>query len=514
MNRCIRLLTLLACCLALPGTVAAQAYTLRDLLIKVPDEANSLVVIYVPGLHRSPLGRQENWAKKHEAAFLAGKVPFPPQTIMLVLAGRSSTDPQGAHHEREIGLLSLSKSSPFDQVAQYEQGIIEQVASQKVILTPRRVYIAPLSQRLIAVQRPADRQELSRWLQFAKRNKNPVLNDWLNDAANEMDKAGQVIMALHLEDTVDVRRVRQRLGEAQPPLPKEVNLDTLAEALASVRGLRLAVQVKDDIQGEIRIEFNKPVKAFANLLHPLLTRGVENLGEAFPSIKDWQMQVEDQVVTFRSPMTNDAFAALLASIGTHAAAPAGIAAGDEVPGGDKGFSARRYYQQVQMQLDDLNKKMARTSDYNVAAKEHEDCALRIERLPAYDVDEDLMAYATGLSGKLRTIAESLRGVPITAAVLEASRKETFYYQPPRYVNTGGWTGRRGPGGGGGLWGGGGGMYVPQQAYYDSNLPELRGKLAEAIAKDQMSREKIWKTIETDTTRIRDKMTQKYGGEFK
>jgi hypothetical protein len=509
----LRLLTLLVCGLTLPGTAAAQAYTLRDLLIKVPEDCNSIVVMYVPSLHRSAIGRAEGWAKKHEAAFTAGKVPFPPQTIMMVLAGHASTDPN-RQHGYEVGMISMSKSMSFDKIVSYEQGIVEEVAGTKTILTPRHVYITPLSQRLVTVQRPAERQHLSRWLQFAKRNKNPVMNDWLLAAANELDKTGQVIAAVYLEDAVDTRHVRQRLGALQPPLPGTINLDALAEALASVRGLRLAIQVKEDIQGEVRIEFNKPVKAFAEVLQPVLAKGMANLGEGLPDVSAWKMEVEDQAVTFRSPLTTEAFAALLSALAPQAA-PAGLGADETALGGDKAFASRRYFQQVTNLVDELNKVMVKQTDYNVAAQSCEDFAQRIERVPVYGADEELVTYATGLTGKLRTVAESLQGVPITATILEASKKETFLYQPPSYTNTGDWygRGRRGPRGRHWGGGGGGGTFNREQAYYDSNIPELRGKLAEAILKDQQSRDHIWKTIEADTKRIREKMGQKYGEGF-
>ena len=513
MRRCLCLLTLLLCGLALPGTASAQqAYTLRDLLIKVPDDCNSIVVIYVPTLHRSPLGRAENWAKKHEAAFTAGKIPFPPQTIMMVLAGHAGFSAQ-QQQGGEIALVSLSKPIPFNEIVSYEQGIVETVGSTKTILTPRNVYITPLSKQLVTVQRPANRQDLSRWLGFVKRNKNPVMNEWLLAAANEMDKTGQVIAAVYLEDAVDVRYIRQRLGAAQPPLPGGVNLDKLADALASVRGLRLAAKVTEEIQCEVRIEFNQPVKPYAEVLQQVLSKGIANLGEGLPDVKDWKMEVEDSVVTFRSPLTTEAFAALLSALAPQAA-PAGIAADEQGPGGDKAFASRRYLQQVTNLLDELNKLMAKQTDYNVAAQSYEDYAQRIERLPIYGADEELVTYATGVTGKLRTIAESLRGVPITATILEASRNEKFTYQPPRFVNTGGWYGgHRGPGGR--HWGGGGGgTFIGEQAYYDSNLPELRGKLAEAILKDQQNRDHIQKSIEADTKRVKEKMTQKYGEGFK
>jgi hypothetical protein len=507
MNARFRPLLLSLVWLTLAGPLVAQTPTLRDILPKVPQDANSLVVIDVQGLQRSPLGRKEKWAKQYEADFATGKVPFPPGSALLVLAAHADLDPAGARHSWEIGLLSLTKSVTVERIAEFEQGIVETVSGQKAVLTPRRLYIVPLSSRLVGAQAPAQRQELARWVQFCKKNRTPVFNEWLKDAANDMDKSGQLLMAMHLEDAVDARRVRQRLSQVQPSLPSGTDLDALAQALASVKGLRLTVQVKDDIQAEVRIEFNKSVKAFAPLLQPVLARGVENLGEGFPSLKEWAMEVQDQVVTFRSPLTSQAFSMLLTSIQPQTT-PAGVAPTEEAPGGDKVFLARRYLQQVTSLTAELSTAANKTNDYNYAAGLYENYAQRIDRLSVEGVDADLLKYGTGVANKLRTIAESLRGVPITASVLEASKREVFYYVPPSFATHGpAWRRRAYPS----IWSGT--AYQPEQIYYDSNLPQLQVQLAQTIAKDQQNRLSIWNTIAEDTERIKATLKSKYGMDF-
>src|SRR5437762_13817437 len=57
------LLTALLCLLAVTQSPAAGPYD--DLLKWIPDQANTLLLMDIYELHKSPLGKQEDWAKKH-----------------------------------------------------------------------------------------------------------------------------------------------------------------------------------------------------------------------------------------------------------------------------------------------------------------------------------------------------------------------------------------------------------------------------------------------------------------
>src|SRR5438128_444025 len=68
------------------GAPPATAGSLDDLLIRVPDQANALLVVDVPALHKSRMGVRENWAKRHERQFMAGVASIPPSVQRVVLA--------------------------------------------------------------------------------------------------------------------------------------------------------------------------------------------------------------------------------------------------------------------------------------------------------------------------------------------------------------------------------------------------------------------------------------------
>ena len=132
-------------------------------------------------------------------------------------------------------------------------------------------------------------------------------------------------------------------------------------------------------------------------------------------------------------------------------------------------------------LDGLKKKNDGATDYFQTALWHETAARQVAQLSAIGVEPAAAEYAHGTAKLLRGIANSLRGVPVQAAVLE---QDAYLYQEqqPLYF----WTPFHGvqynP------WFGAGGAV-------QTNLPEIRQRQAEAIRADAKKRENLWGKID-------------------
>lgn len=85
-------------CLGLVVSSAQAARPWDDLLRRVPESANAILLIDVKGMHESPLGMKENWAKTHEAEFLAGTMQIPPKATHAVFSAQLNERlrPEGA----------------------------------------------------------------------------------------------------------------------------------------------------------------------------------------------------------------------------------------------------------------------------------------------------------------------------------------------------------------------------------------------------------------------------------
>jgi hypothetical protein len=85
-------------------------------------------------------------------------------------------------------------------------------------------------------------------------------------------------------------------------------------------------------------------------------------------------------------------------------------------------------------------------------------------------------------------------------MLESQKQFQYYTPPPTPVFMGG-------GGFGGF-----GFNIPETQYQD-NFGEIRGKQAEVIKQGAAEREKLWQTIDADTSTIRQKMVERYKVDF-
>ena len=89
--------------LATTGHLVADSF--QDLLKRVPEQANVLLLLDVEAIQNSALGRRENFARKHENDCLNGVTAIPPTVSKLVVA--SQLDPTTLHLGWKITLAEV-----------------------------------------------------------------------------------------------------------------------------------------------------------------------------------------------------------------------------------------------------------------------------------------------------------------------------------------------------------------------------------------------------------------------
>ena len=111
---------------------ALQGNEFRTLLLHVPPQANTLVMIDVDRTLEAKLAQQQGWSKKLEAAYVERPIFLPPDASRLVLA--ASLAPEQEFQRRwELAVMQLKQSMPMSMVA-------------------RRLTVAPSAARSIASQ--------------------------------------------------------------------------------------------------------------------------------------------------------------------------------------------------------------------------------------------------------------------------------------------------------------------------------------------------------------------------
>jgi hypothetical protein len=475
--------------LALAGTAAAQG-PFDDLLKRTTRNTNSLVLIDAKGALASPLAKAEKWGEKTAGRPGLGFVP--PDAEAVVIAGEVNFST--LVRDFQVGLVRVRNTPTLRELAAREGGTADDIAGRLAVLSPRDVYFTTFSGRELAAIYPADRQYTARYIRAALKATEPPLSPFLTRAVANAG-GNTVTVVLDLEDVMD----RTILKMALPSSPavarfKGVNVDLLAATLASVKGLTVAITVAEAIDVRVTAEFALDPSTFKKLLPDLFRELIEGQGVAIQGFEGWEPSFTDTTMTLSGKLTTADLKRVLSLFAfPH---PAGEA--DAAPKGDQPSAAmtRRYLAAVNAILTDVA-SMRDSANYAKTATWHEKAAGQLEQLSRRGVDPAALEAASEAAKRLRAIGASLRGVPIDMNAL--ARQEYYYARPGIGVVPGGW------------WGWQPFVYGP--THVETNIPEIRSKMARVVADDQKRRMEAWSQIERGMAEARRKLSEKYKTDF-
>lgn len=75
------------------------------------------------------------------------------------------------------------------------------------------------------------------------------------------------------------------------------DLDQLAAALASIRGLTLGMTVTDQVYGKVKVDFDQDVPLTPELAKPLLLEALANHGAMIEEFTQWECAVSGKEIT-------------------------------------------------------------------------------------------------------------------------------------------------------------------------------------------------------------------------
>ncbi len=447
-----RTISCIAAVLCLAAT-AARAAEFRDLLGRVPGEANALVVVDVEKILNSPLGQREGWRTKLSDAYANKPVVVLPGTRRVVMA--ALLDPGSADSIWEVSIMDVDKPPAIDAVAKAEKGYADTLGDKPAAWSPINAYFVQLDPSVFGAVCPANRQFAARWARQKQTLGGAFVSTYLRLAAAAVDQGTEVVMALDLEDVTSAPKVHRRLR--QEPFEslegKQVDVAALAKLLASIKGLTLRIEVGEDISGKGVIEFGADTAVLGDLAQPLLLELLGKAGMGLPDFENWKVTVRGKNVTAEGKLTSEGFRNLLSVVNPPApaqliaatakpAAPAGQEPGKEPPpkpGADQKAdvvaATQQYYQTVTKILDNLETKIGTGSkgasladSANWTGRD----ARRIDRLPILNVDRDLVAWGGEVSSRLKEIGGIMEVGGIQTRARTSGIQNTNTYGDPYY----------------------------------------------------------------------------------
>ncbi len=493
----------------------------EDLLRRIPNSANALMLVDVKGVHSSPLAVKEGWKSEHEAKYVKSPLLLPPDSDKMVLA--SQMNPNRDFEEVWTGaVIQLTSPISMQSIAKAEGGVLDEIAGVPAVLTPTDAYIVKFDSQLLGVMYPAHRQAVARWVRYGKTNQSVNLSPYLKKAADKVDgKTTQIILALDLADVVQPYRLHENLKNSELTKGDPNKQRQWEKLILGIQGVTLAVQIGEKARGVLTVDFSDSTKPFGSQAKTLVMSVLDRYGVGLDQMEKWNVKLDGNSIVLQGDLTKPAMRKIFSLLelpadistaktgktsGTSSTKPkSSSTSGRPTPpqtSEDKQQQVVKaslaYFKSVSTLLEDLRKefKSNRDARRSLAAVFLERYARRIDRLPTLNVDPELLAYGTKVARTLRSTSVASKQAGIRTGV----RKSGVY--------------------GSRVYTGGGYAYGPYGYGYDYGPHSSRSTQSikteikrQEQAKARQTRFANWKQIEDATAAIRLKMTKKYGVQF-
>ncbi len=486
-----RSLLLVVALFATTGTATANFY---ELLRRVPESANAIILIDVERMLMSPIAMKEKWREKANSADRE-TLHFPINSVRYMLASKLNVV---ADFENlwDVALIESIDPVSLPYLAKMEGGYLDSLEGQEVAYSRRNAFFVSLKPNIVGVCFPANRQDLGRYLRSLKRHEKPQVSEYLENAVTQAHGKDQVVVALDLGDLFTSRQVRELLHGAESLAGKEIDLDAITKVITSIKGVTFSVQAAERLTGKMRVDFGESPTPLKEVAKALLFEAIENKGMMLDDeIKNWRILFEPKAVTLEGRLSTKGLRMLTDLIpfpaetvalkedspkpGETVAASGGSSSGAD----SKATTSKRYFQHVSLLIDTMRTDAPNAASPKLARRMVDNAALEIDRLPVLGVDEDLIAYGAGVSSTFR----NMRNLSNYASL------DANFRQAAMAGNQGGY---------GGFYGGGPNLTLSTSV--------MRKQQTAVLKSNQMA---VFTLLEEKTAEIRKKMTLKYQLEF-
>jgi hypothetical protein len=468
-----------------------------ELLRRVPDSANAIILIDVERMLMSPIALKQKWRDKANTAE-RDTIHFPVNSVRYMLASKLNA---AASFENlwDIGLIEAIDTVSLPYVSRMEGGYLDTVEGREVAYSPRNAFFVSLTPKILGVSFPANRQDLGRWLRSLKRYEKPQVSEYLQNGVTLAHGKDHIVVALDFEDLFTSRQVRDLLHGAESLAGKQIDLEAITKVITSIKGVTLTVEATDRLNGKMRVDFGESPSPLKQVAKALLFEVLENHGMMLDDeIKNWGVLVEAKAITLQGRLSSQglrkltdliAFPAETVSLNEASPKPgetASASTGSTSTADSKATTSKKYFQHVSLLVDSMRTDLRNAASPKLARMIVDKAALEIDRLPVLNVDEDVLAYGAGVSETFRNMRNLSKNASLDASYRQATM-----------------AGNQGYGYGyGGFYGGGTSLSVSTSV--------MRKQETAVLKSNQME---IFTMLEEKTAEIRKKMTLKYQVEF-
>ncbi|MFN0198947.1 MAG: hypothetical protein ACKVT0_19535 [Planctomycetaceae bacterium] len=474
----------------------AAATEFKDLIDKVPRNANAVLVIDVDRILVSKYAIDNNWKSRFDKSFADRPIYLPQESDKVVVAAQ--VDPiRGFAKAWEAALIGMKEPISMHLIARAEGGYTDEINGVNTAWIPSDAYFIEIDKHLLGMMAPANRQAISNWAKRNKKGSERELTEYL-EAATKMDPKGpQIIMALDVVDAIQSHRVHDRLQSSEIVKKNGLDIDALAGFFSSMRGVVLEVSIRDTIKAKGRVEFDQTVPFKADVAQAFVLSVLDENEMELPGIEEWKFAVDGDTITFSGDLSNNNLRRVLSLLDIPSTKFSSLKDQDvEQPAeGDAAKNSQAYFNSIEGLLKDLRPKQQKANASD--ARWMEQYAAKIDKLPILHVDKDLLDYGENLSETLRIMAGTRRKTGMQGAVNSRHVNDNNGYD--NGYNNGYGYGNR--------------AYRYTRAGVNETINEQNTAKADARAAGTATKIEGWALIDNATVDIRRAMTERYNVEF-
>ena len=415
--------------------VHLAAAQLDDLLRRVPDRPNTVTVLDLDKVFKSPMADQEQWRDKHLKAFESGMLMVPPTASRFVLASQLDLDVM--QPVWEVALVNVNEEVSIPEVAQRRGGTVDVVAGESAAALPDDTYVIKFGPTVVGAMKPANRQSVGRWIESSRDANRRPLPPYLEEAVGFVQDVGTpIIIALDLENALAPAKIRARLGEMECLAGKSVDLDKLSQALASARGVTLGITLVEKRYGGIKIDFSEDVSMTADFAKPLLLEVLAYRGAMIDEFKDWTVNVTSKQISLKGVLEPSGLRRILSLLEPPHSPdykPAKPSSGTQPEELTVALASQEYFKIITTMLTDLQGKRKSTEfvTWGQVGLWFERYAKKIDNLPILNVDNELLDYGAFVSDSLRQSETAMKGIGAKSGIAKPNCQITTARRPTR-----------------------------------------------------------------------------------
>lgn len=480
-----RLLVFGFCLVTLAGL---RSGTADELLNRIPNTANAIMVIDVEATLASPLAKKQGWQAKFSQEIANRPLMLPSEASRVVVA--SELDFGSAFTPRwELAMMKTPQPLAARDIARAEGGYAETIEGRPAVWAPSDAYFVSLEAQVLGAVHPADRQWVARWVRSVNLERtSPVISYFLQQSAEKAGKTSPIVLAIDLKDALVPHRFRSSLEQSSILRGKAVEKTGGIVALfEGIQGALLTVDLGDKARGTLRVVFSAPPYLLTPHAKDLLAAVMTELEMSIADMNSWQVTSEGNAIVFTGDFSTPGLRRVFSLLEIPSTKFSSLK--NESPGYDDAKkmagASQAYFSAVSTLIDDLQTEF--NKERRTQATWAERYARKIDLLPILNVDEDLLVWGGRVAETLRGMGLDIRGAKIAGGVRKSQSYGYGAYQY-NYDNNG---------------------------YYSARTSSAVSSEIDATSRAQASKARFtsWKEIEDSRAAIRKTMTQKYEREF-